>query len=148
MFLRPDAEPVCVLVETSVDDLMLPYRFLQDLDELLGVNQRQLASCVLNFAASREHLNRVLNGDPDLLLRSNASYVILAQLLLRPEVICLPKQKGLILTPAKKAQLTQAYRTKVLELLWRYGVRCAGAPCCGLVRDHLTLEVTYATART
>jgi hypothetical protein len=133
--------PFCV-IRHPIDQLRLSSDFMYDLAELLqeeNVHVRShqaIAECILNGAYTRENfgrrINRIEAGDAPELINSITSFSIVCALLLRPRY-------PLPVTATKRLDLKDKFypdyiREDILELLWRYGVKCARGECCGVLK--------------
>lgn len=134
--------PFCIF-DTPVDQLALSFNFIVDLWALLQeehVTQRShyaIASCILNGAYARECITRTINkgkseDDDEGFIGAPRTFAIICSLLLRPRYP-LPD------TAIKRLDFKEKYypdhiREDILELLYRYGVKCARGECCGVLR--------------
>jgi len=131
--------PFCVF-DAPIEELRLSTDFFADLvdlmaDESVHIRSHQaLAQNLFNGAYSREHVTRWVNKSRygEHWLTPNLSYTIIGTLLLRPRYR-LP-DTAIRHCGFKTTFYPDHIREDILELLWRYGVKCARGQCCGIVR--------------
>lgn len=131
--------PFCVF-DAPLEELRLSADFLLDLIDLLADEHlylrahQAIAQCLFNGAYARENITRKINLAPysQEWIPATTSYAIIGSLILRPRYP-LPDTAIRHLS-FKQKFYPEHIREGVLELLWRYGVKCAKAGCCGALR--------------